>query len=338
MSWEGRAELLGLETAASFNHAVEVARRLLAQGEVVAVPTETVYGLAANALDESAVAKIYAVKGRPAQNPLIVHVGSLEGAKSLAAEWPAHAAHLASAFWPGPLTIVVKKASAVPSMVTAGGETVAIRWPSHPFMQKLIVACGFPLAAPSANLSTEVSPTNAAHVVKSLGHMIRLVVDGGQSQVGIESTVVDVTGSAPRVLRPGLIHSESIEAVVGVLATAEQGIGPVRSPGLLTKHYSPKARVLIRAWRTEKQLLECLERLGLKPTECYVIAHTHIPLSGTYGGVAVIPHDAEAYARALYSELHRVDDEGLPVILIEDVPLTPEWHGVRDRLLRASAH
>src|ERR1043166_7607429 len=200
------AEILSTETARLFQQAIERASQRLRAGEVVAIPTETVYGLAANALDAKAVSRIYEIKGRPASNPLIVHVADLAMAQRCVAAWPETATCAAKAFWPGPLTLVLERSEAIPTIVTAGGQTVAIRWPSHPFAQQLIRACGFPLAAPSANRSNEVSPTNAEHVRKDLDGQVPLIVDGGQSQVGIESTVLDLTVRPPRVLRPGIIH------------------------------------------------------------------------------------------------------------------------------------
>ena len=178
------AEILSTHTPELFQKAVLRAAELLRAGEVVALPTETVYGLAANALDEKAVAKIFQIKGRPANNPIIVHIAGNEMAKRCVNGWPELADKLAKAFWPGPLTLVLPRAEIIPDIVTAGGMTVGIRWPSHPFIQAVIRECGFPLAAPSANLSSRVSPTNAEHVRQQLGGKIPLIVDGGQSQVG----------------------------------------------------------------------------------------------------------------------------------------------------------
>ena len=208
------AEILSTHTPALFDAAVKRAAELLRAGEVVALPTETVYGLAANAFDEKAVAKIFQIKGRPANNPIIVHIAGVEMAKRCVKAWPNPAEKLARAFWPGPLTLVLPRAREIPGMVTAGGKTVGVRWPGHPFIQAVIRECGFPLAAPSANLSGRVSPTNAEHVRQQLGDKISLIVDGGQSQVGIESTVLDLTVSPLQVLRPGMIHAESLAAVV----------------------------------------------------------------------------------------------------------------------------
>jgi L-threonylcarbamoyladenylate synthase len=209
------AEMLPTHTAALFDAAVKRAAELLRAGEVVALPTETVYGLAANALDAAAVARIFAVKGRPSHNPIIIHVSDLAMARRFSASWPDAAERLARSFWPGPMTLVLPRTEEVPDIVTAGGSTVGIRWPSHPFMQAVIRECGFPLAAPSANPSNFISPTNAQHVLATLGDRIKLIVDGGQSQVGIESTVVDVSSAKVAILRPGMIHAESLVAALG---------------------------------------------------------------------------------------------------------------------------
>jgi len=333
------AEVLPTHTPELFEAAVVRAVSLLQSGGLVALPTETVYGLAANAQDAAAVARIFAVKGRPAANPVIVHVASLELARRCARSWPEIAGRFARAFWPGPLTMVLPRSSIIPDIVTAGGDTVAIRWPSHPFIQSVIHGCGFPLAAPSANRSTEVSPTNAQHVVKSLGAQLPLIVDGGQSQVGIESTVIDLSTTRPRVLRPGMIHVESLLAVTGDLSWADSdpaAPGVLRSPGLLPKHYAPRATLKILNWRDEADLRNQLAALGLAPAETHLIAHRFIPAAPDFRGVSVVPHDAEAFARALYSELHRCDDEGASIIVVEALPDSVEWHAIADRLRRAA--
>ena len=338
-----QAEVLPTHTPALFAAAVGRAAQMLREGEVVALPTETVYGLAANALDPVAVARIFQIKGRPANNPVIVHVASLEMALRCVNDWPAAAEQLARSFWPGPLTLVLPRSRAVPDLVTAGGETVGVRWPSPPFIQAIIRACDFPLAAPSANLSGHVSPTNAQHVLTSLGDRILLIVDGGQSQVGIESTVLDLTVDPLRVLRPGMIHAESLLA-----ATAECGVRSaecgmmeaaarsLRSPGLLPKHYAPKAKLLLWSWRDEAGLCARLSTINHRPSTIHIIAHTHIPLAADLGRVCVIPHDPEAFARALYAELHRCDEEGAELIIVEAVPDAAAWQGIADRLRRAA--
>ncbi len=212
-----QAQVLPTHTPKLFQAAVSRAAELLNQGQVVALPTETVYGLAANALDPEAVSRIFEIKGRPAHNPIIVHISSLELAKRCVTEWPAVAEKLGRAFWPGPLTLVLPRAKAIPDIVTAGGPTVGVRWPSHPFIQAVIRECDFPLAAPSANPANRLSPTTAEHVHKYFGDRIPLIVDGGQSQVGIESTVLDLSVSSPRLLRPGMIHEQALLAVTDEL-------------------------------------------------------------------------------------------------------------------------
>ena len=337
-----KTEILSTHTPQLFSDAVKRAADRLCAGEVVALPTETVYGLAANALDARAVAKIFQIKGRPAHNPLIVHVAGLEMARRCVKDFPEAAEQFSRAFWPGPLTMVLPAAKTIPDTVTAGGQTVGIRWPSHPFIQAVIRACDFPLAAPSANLSNQVSPTNAGHVRAQLDGKIPLIVDGGQSQVGIESTVLDLSVSPPKILRPGMIHAESLAAVgFGVQSAGgmsdEPAAGPLRSPGRLQKHYSPKAKLLILNWNDEAGLRSQLANLAVPFSTSHIIAHTRIPGGEAFAGVSVIPHDAEAFARALYAELHRCDEVGVKHIVVEMPPDAPEWSGILDRLQRAAA-
>ena len=335
------AEILSTHTPELFQKAVHRAAERLRAGEVVALPTETVYGLAANALDEKAVAKIFQIKGRPAHNPIIVHVADNELARRCVKIWPELADKFSKAFWPGPLTLVLPRAEKIPEIVAAGGGTVGIRWPSHPFIQAVIRECGFPLAAPSANLSNQISPTNAGHVCAQLGGKISLIVDGGQSQVGIESTVLDLTVSPPRILRPGMIHAESLAAVSGEVQGSKSNVqsrdAKLRSPGMLEKHYSPKAKLLVLNWRDDAELQSQIGNWKLDIGNCFVIAHTKIPAGFNAANVSVIPHDAEAFARALYAELHRCDAAGAKLIVVEAPPETPEWTGIADRLRRAAA-
>lgn len=332
-------EILSTHTPALFQNAVHRAAKLLRAGEVVALPTETVYGLAANALDENAVAKIFQIKGRPAHNPIIVHVASNEMAASCVQNFPAAAEQLSKSFWPGPLTLVLSRAKKIPDNVTAGGETVGVRWPSHPFIQAVIRACGFPLAAPSANLSNQISPTNAEHVRAQLAGKIALIVDGGQSQVGIESTVLDLTVSPARILRPGMIHAESLAAVGLPIANCQlpTETGALKSPGQLQKHYSPKAKLVVLNWLGEEDLKSQLGTWNLELGNLHIVAHTKIPAGFGAANVSVIPHDAEAFARALYAELHRCDDAGAQIIVVEAPPDVPAWSGIADRLRRAAA-
>jgi len=332
------ADVVPTHTPALFQAAVHRAAELLRAGNVVALPTETVYGLAANALDATAVARIYEIKGRPARNPIIVHVSSLEMAQRCVSHWAAVAEKLARAFWPGPLTLVLPRSKEIPEIVTAGGPTVGVRWPSHPFIQAVIRECGFPLAAPSANLSNELSPTNAAHVQKSLGSKIALIVDGGQAQVGIESTVLDLSVTPPRLLRPGMIHEQALLAVTGALTVGSGDSEEIlKSPGQLQKHYSPKAKLMITSWRDESDLRIQSSKFKVQGSKLHVIAHTHIPSGHDFARVSIIPHDPEAFARALYAELHQCDEAGVEVIVVEAVPETDEWRAIADRLKRAAS-
>jgi L-threonylcarbamoyladenylate synthase len=332
------AEVLPTHTPELFQAAVHRAASLLRGGGVVALPTETVYGLAANALDAQAVGHIFEIKGRPTHNPIIVHIASIEMAKRCVATWPVLAGRLARAFWPGPLTLVLPRAQQIPGIVAAGGPTVGVRWPSHPFIQAVIRECGFPLAAPSANPSNRVSPTNAEHVRKYLGDKIRLIVDGGQAQVGIESTVLDISRRPPRLLRPGMIHEQGLLAVTGELAVgASENLEVLRSPGLLRKHYAPKAKLEVWSWKDEGVLQARSELCGVRRSKIHVIAHTRIPSDAGFGRVSVIPHDPEAFARAIYAELHECDEAQAELIVVEALPEEAVWRAVADRLRRAAA-
>lgn len=332
------AEVLPTHTPALFQIAVQRAADLLRAGEVVALPTETVYGLAVNALNARAVERIFEIKGRPAHNPIIVHVASLDMAKRCVASWPALAGRLAKAFWPGPLTLVLPRAKEIPGIITSGGPTVGVRWPSHPFIQEVIRECGFPLAAPSANPANAVSPTNAEHVRKYLGDKIPLIVDGGQAQVGIESTVLDICSSPPRLLRPGMIHEQALLAVTGELAVGgSDNLEVLKSPGMLRKHYSPKAKLVVWSWEDESALKVRSTECGVRSSRVHVVAHTRIPSGAGFGRVSVIPHDAVAFARAIYAELHQCDEAGAELIVVEALPDDPEWRAISDRLRRAAA-
>jgi L-threonylcarbamoyladenylate synthase len=331
------AEVLPTHTSALFQAAVIRAAKLLSQGEPVALPTETVYGLAANAFDAAAVDRVFQIKGRPSRNPLIVHVASFEMARSCVASWPVLAASVARSFWPGPLTLVLPKSDRIPAIVTGGGLNVGIRWPSHPFTRAVIEACGFPLAAPSANLSNELSPTNAVHVLKSLGSAISLIVDGGQCQVGIESTVIDLGSDPPRVLRPGSIPAAALGAVNQNAGNRAQEDGPLACPGLLHKHYAPRAPLVLAKWGDAGELAAWVASRHPRAARVHIIAHEIIPWSEAFARVSVIPCDPEAYARAIYAELHECDENGADLIVVEPPPEGDDWAAVRDRLFRAAS-
>jgi L-threonylcarbamoyladenylate synthase len=304
---------------------IDAAATLLRSGRLVAFPTETVYGLGANALDPEAVARIYAAKGRPATSPLIVHVASIEMAKSLVTEWPNLAERLAQHFWPGPLTIVLKKRPEIPDIVTAGLPTVGLRMPSHPFALALLRAAGVPLAAPSANRFTQLSPTTAAHVRASLGSEVDLILDGGPSTVGIESTVLSLSGSSPVLLRPGGISRQQLESVIGpveVATSSKDGAHP--SPGMHARHYSPRTPLILVA-------------KGKIPSEGkgVYLRHEHAPSRSDVKTVSM-PADAAAYAAALYMQLHDVDDGRYDWIAVDLPPETGDWEAIHDRLNRAA--
>jgi L-threonylcarbamoyladenylate synthase len=312
---------------------IDRAAQLLRAGRLVAFPTETVYGLGANALDAEAVARIYAVKRRPLTSPLIVHVVSTEMAQSLVRDWPEAAERLARVFWPGPLTlVVVKKQAAIPDIVTAGLSTVALRMPAHPIAQALIRAARVPLAAPSANRFTEISPTTADHVRHSLGSEVDLILDGGPCRVGIESTVLSLaeaglTEGRPTLLRPGGISRPALEAIIGPVASApEVQDGAHPSPGLHPRHYSPRTTLYLAPHGKLPQE----ERQGI------YLQHRHPP-SRTNVPIHQMPESAAEYAAALYDVLHHADSGNYDWIAVDLPPSTPEWEAIHDRLRRAGS-
>lgn len=307
------------------------AAELLAQGQLVALPTETVYGLAADARSPKAVARIFEAKGRPAGNPLIVHIDSVEMAEGCVAAWPRAAAQLAGAFWPGPLSLVLPKADSIPDIVTAGGKTVAVRCPAHPVFTAVLAKCGFPLAAPSANRSNRVSPTRAEHVVDQLGGLIPLVLNGGACDLGIESTVLDLTGDTPTLLRPGMISLGQLQAVLGPVATSKHPAAaePLKSPGQLQRHYSPRAKLII----VEGDMAAAL---GQADETTHVIARTAEPAAWPSERWHELPAVVSDFARELYSTLHRCDQLGAETILVQSLPSGDEWAALRDRLNRAA--
>ncbi len=322
-------------TDAALDRAVTILRR----GGLVVMPTETVYGLAADALDEEAVDGIFRAKGRPASNPLIVHVADEAMARSLASDWPPAAAAITAAFWPGPATIVVPRAACVPSIVTAGGETVALRCPAHPLARRLIERADMPLAAPSANRSERLSPTTAHHVLESLGHRVELILDGGPCERGIESTVIDCTASPLRILRPGPLDRVAIEAVVGEVQWAGDGAGgaTIRSPGQHQRHYCPQTPLELPSDPPARvaALLAAGQRVGWLVLASGDAARA---LASSKDLVAVpMPSDPVGYARCLYATLHALDQRQLDCIAVDLLPAADGWRAVRDRLARAAS-
>ncbi len=305
---------------------IEHAAVLLRAGKLVAFPTETVYGLGANTLDEAAVARIFVAKGRPSTSPVIVHVSSIEMAKTVVAEWPEQAQQLARKFWPGPLTLVLKKRPAVPALVTAGLNTVGVRMPSHPVAQALINAAQIPVAAPSANRFTQLSPTTAEHVRQGLGARVDYILDGGACAVGIESTVLSLAGGVPVLLRPGGVSRTQIEAVIGpVTQQTDSATAAHPSPGMHARHYSPRTRLV-------------LVRDGAVPAEgrgAYL--QLSVPPNRSVAKLIAMPTKADEYAASLYRTLHALDSESFDWIAVEVPQGTPEWEAVRDRLKRAAS-
>jgi L-threonylcarbamoyladenylate synthase len=312
--------------------AIARAAQVLRAGGLVAFPTETVYGLGASALDANAVAKIFAAKGRPARNPIIVHVADITAARKLASAWPEIAQHLAARFWPGPLTLVLPKQPVVPDIVTAGGATVALRLPAHPVALALLRECGVPLAAPSANRSTELSPTLADHVVQSLGDAIDLVLDAGPTSGGLESTVLDVTCTPPRLLRPGLVTRAEIESLIGridVAAESVQSEAP-RSPGQMHRHYAPRTPLEVTA-NSRARVMDLVsqgKRVGW-------LTHRDEDVPPAVLRI-LLPGDSVSYSARLYAALHQLDAAKLDRIVVEAPPADDDWLAVHDRLCRAA--
>ncbi len=322
------------------------AARVLLDGGLVAFPTETVYGLGANALDADAVRRIYVAKGRPAWNPVIAHVASIAAARDLVTSWPDTAERLAVAFWPGPLTLVLPKRDNIPDVATAGLSAVGVRVPNHPVALALLRATGFPIAAPSANRFTEISPTTAQHVMTSLGDRVDLILDGGVCDVGIESTVLDLSGDTPTMLRPGMISRAQLAALLGhpirdhsATTVAAHGVTEAqRSPGAADRHYAPRAEVWLCDASDVSEVSEALVRRANAASPSRVTAlllGITLPAAGHQITVRM-PLDADDYARHLYAALHDADDAGSSLIVIERPPDTDAWIGVRNRLERAA--
>ncbi|HEY8048354.1 MAG TPA: L-threonylcarbamoyladenylate synthase [Ramlibacter sp.] len=311
----------------------------LARGELVAFPTETVYGLGANALDDGAVAKIFEAKGRPSDHPLIVHVADADGAAAFSPGVPAFARKLIDAFWPGPLTVIVPRRELVAAAAAGGQLSVGLRCPSHPVAHALLVQCakqGVPgVAGPSANRFGRVSPTTARHVASEFGDGL-LVLDGGPCDVGIESTIVDCTREGPVLLRPGMITTTQIEQACGerLRTAAELQHAAPRAPGTLESHYAPNAKVRLMG---AAQLQAALDVLGHDAPRLAV--YSRVILRTPSGGVIRrrMPDDAGETARQLFAVLRDFDAQGAGLIWVEMPPDTPEWAGVRDRLRRAAA-
>ena len=308
---------------------VILAAKLLKEGELVAFPTETVYGLGGNALDREAARKIYAVKGRPSDNPLIVHLSKWEDVYAVA--YPTEQAKaLYDAFCPGPLTMILKKLPVVPDETTGGRDTVALRFPSHPVARELIALAGVPVAAPSANVSKHVSPTSAWHVYNDLNGKIPLILEGGDSDVGIESTIVDLTGEEPTVLRPGAITAEQIKAVLGSADYYHGEIKEALAPGMKYKHYSPKVPCYLTKRENLAKAYQSLKEQGLNP----VLIATEQAASGLNCPLLSLGETAKEAQHRIYGALR--DSEKYDAAIIEDLSDKKEFFAAMDRIKKAT--
>lgn len=322
---------------ADYQQAVAAVQR----GDLLGLPTETVYGLAADASKPAAVAKIFAAKGRPADHPLIVHIAGAEGMAHWAAEIPEAAKSLAQAFWPGPLTLILKKQAWVPDAVTGGQETVGLRVPAHPVALELLnrliaqnTSAG--IAAPSANRFGRISPTTAQHVRDELGDAVAVVLDGGPCEVGIESTIVDVSRGTPVILRPGQLTPAILATVLGfepVIELTKTGGAP-RVSGSLESHYAPETRLYLL---DTDPLLNYLNVVRHRGGRCGVIAHDLPKMVAQPHEWRMLPADPEGYAREIYAALRDLDALQLDAIVVQSLPRSADWIAVADRLKRAAA-
>ena len=321
----------GNDTAALQRAAAE-----LAAGELVAFPTETVYGLGARADDDAAVAKIFAAKGRPADHPLIVHVNDVAGARAFASEWPESAQRLVDAFWPGPLTVIVPRRSGMGTASAAGQTSIGLRCPDHPVARALLDAAAAlgvrGVSGPSANRFGRISPTTAVHVFEEFGDAMT-IVDGGECEAGIESVIVDCSRGAPALLRPGVITRDQLQAVLGQPLRAAGADAP-RASGTLEAHYAPRAKLRLMPADQLRAALGVLAKSGVNPVAVYFRTVTPDRSVRAYRAMPDNPIDA---AHELFSALRELDSTGAALIWVEAPPDAPAWEGVRDRLQRAAA-
>lgn len=314
---------------------IEAAVHVLRAGGVVAFPTETVYGLGADALNPAAVERIFAIKGRPAHHPLIVHLANAAQLPHWARDIPKDAYTLAEHFWPGPLTLILKRMPQVPDCVTGGQDTVGLRVPGHPVALALLHAFGGGIAAPSANRFGRVSPTTAAHVHAELGGDVDMILDGGPCRVGLESTIVSLVGGRPVILRPGAITAGQIEELLEVKIEELSGVETPRAPGMLKMHYAPRTPLrLVPAAQWEQELARQVAQ-GKHSAVLSTTRESGAVLKAM--AYFLMPGDAEGYAQRLYAALREADHAGCDVILVPEPPPGKDWLAIRDRLTRAAA-
>jgi len=313
------------------------AAEALRRGGLVAFPTETVYGLGADAFNADAVRQIFVAKGRPLDNPIIVHIASVADLKALASNVPEVAGKLIERFWPGPLTLILKKAPGVPDDVTGGLDTVAVRMPQNKIALALIKALGHPIAAPSANLSGRPSGTTARHVLQDFAGKIDMILDGGPVAVGVESTVLDLSRKPPAILRPGAITQEDLEPLVGRVVMGRGAEGKKRSPGTRYRHYSPRARVTLVELGDEKAIAELAKQYAAAGKKVAVVAR-HFTSSGQARPIVrIMPQELEEYARQIFAVLRELDELAVDEIIVEKTEEKGIGVAIMDRLKRAAA-
>lgn len=329
-------QVIRLDADLPHQEAIDLAASIIRRGGLVAFPTETVYGLGADAMNETAIQKLFKAKGRPADNPLIVHVCDSGMLHLVAGDIKERDYQLIKQFWPGPLTLVLHRLPEVAPSVSAGLPTVAVRMPANKIALELIRSAQTPIAAPSANASGRPSPTTAAHVLEDLGGRIDVILDGGAASIGIESTVLDLTTDSPMILRPGAITREMLMEIIGRVDAATSGEGLLRSPGTRHRHYRPRARVLLVEDSSPESIeLICRERLKEGPVG--FIGHTRIEIDDQQFLLIELGAFADDYAPAIYGALRELDQKGARVIVVEGISETGKGAAVMDRLRRAAS-
>ena len=333
-----QTEVIKVDPSSPERAAIARAAEAIAAGGLVAFPTETVYGLGADALNADAIKSIFVAKGRPLDNPIIVHVAGLEHLEVLADEVPPEAIALAGRFWPGPLTLVLKKSARVPGAVTGGQDTVAIRMPRNRVALALIETAGVPIAAPSANLSGRPSGTTGQHVFQDLAGKIDLVLDAGPVEIGVESTVLDISTQPPSILRPGAVTAEELEPLVGSVILGREGELLKRSPGTYYRHYSPRAGLTIVEERDRDGVARLVDRYAKRGKRVGLITRYPDLYSGTQGVVVkAMPPDLDSYARQMFAVMRELDGEGVDRIIVEEVEESGIGTAIMDRLRRAAS-
>jgi L-threonylcarbamoyladenylate synthase len=341
-----KTEVLRINSKRPNESIIARASKLISSGEIVAFPTETVYGLGANALDPLAILKIYQMKGRPSDNPLIVHVADMKTLRRLVNEISPRDMRIIKKFWPGPVTLVLKKSKIVPKITTGGLSTIAVRMPRNKIALALIKRSGFPIAAPSANISGRPSPTNASHVKDDLDGKVKLILDGGSTEIGIESTVIDMTLRTPVILRPGGISKESIEDEIGEVHFHHSLLGPRtstkkinKSPGMKYRHYSPNARVVIvegSRIRAKAKIIELTEKLKGEGKKVSIMTASK-SLKPNVDSVLYMGNTLDTIARNLFANLRKADSDHIDVIVVQGIHYNNTGFAIMNRLKKAAA-